>query len=113
MIGVVVTLYLLQYSYDQALPNLVWVAGLLVPVGLLATLPASGLIRRVQQASRAAGTATTNAIEESMSNIAAVQSLGGMARGQGTHRGEERRIVPALTATSCSCRLACGCCRRS
>ena len=80
LIGVVVTLYLLQYSYDQALPNLVWVAGLLVPVGLLATLPASGLIRRVQQASRAAGTATTNAIEESMSNIAAVQSLGGMAR---------------------------------
>ncbi|MCY3623197.1 MAG: ABC transporter ATP-binding protein [Gammaproteobacteria bacterium] len=80
LIGVVVTLYLLQYSYDQALPNLVWVAGLLVPAGLLATLPASGLIRRVQQASRAAGTATTNAIEESMSNIAAVQSLGGMAR---------------------------------
>ena len=80
LIGVFVTLYLLQYSYDQALPNLVWVAGLLVPVGLLATLPASGLIRRVQQASRAAGTATTNAIEESMSNIAAVQSLGGMAR---------------------------------
>ena len=80
LIGVVVTLYLLQYSYDQALPNLVWVAGLLIPAGLLATLPASGLIRRVQQASRAAGTATTNAIEESMSNIAAVQSLGGMAR---------------------------------
>jgi len=80
LIGVVVTLFLLQYSYDQALPDLVWVAGLLVPVGLLATLPASGLIRRVQQASRAAGTATTNAIEESMSNIAAVQSLGGMAR---------------------------------
>ncbi|MXY54897.1 MAG: ABC transporter ATP-binding protein [Gammaproteobacteria bacterium] len=80
LIGVVVTLYLLQYSYDQALPNLVWIAGLLVPLGLLATLPASGLIRRVQQASRAAGTATTNAIEESMSNIAAVQSLGGMNR---------------------------------
>ena len=80
LIGVVVTLYLLQYSYAQALPDLVWVAGLLVPAGLLATLPASGLIRRVQQASRAAGTATTNAIEESMSNIAAVQSLGGMAR---------------------------------
>lgn len=80
VIGVVVTLYLLQYSYDQALPNLVWVAALLVPAGLLATLPASGLIRRVQQASRAAGTATTNAIEESMSNIAAVQALSGMAR---------------------------------
>ena len=61
-------------------PQLVWIAGSLVPIGLLATLPASGLIRRVQQASRAAGTATTNAIEESMSNIAAVQSLGGMAQ---------------------------------
>ena len=80
MIGVIVTLYLLQYSYGGTLPDLVWVAAALVPVGLLATLPASGIIRRVQQASRAAGTATTNAIEESMSNIAAVQSLGGMAR---------------------------------
>ena len=80
MVGVVVTLYLLQYSYGGALPDLVWVSGLLVPLGLLATLPASGLIRRVQQSSRAAGTATTNAIEESMSNIGAVQSLGGMAR---------------------------------
>ena len=80
VIGVVVTLYLLEFSYGGALPDLVWVAGLLVPLGLLATLPASGLIRRVQQASRASGTATTNAIEESMSNIGAVQSLGGMAR---------------------------------
>ena len=80
LIGVAISLYLIQYSYGAVSPQIVWVAGLLVPVGLLATLPASGLIRRVQQASRAAGTATTNAIEENMSNIAAVQSLGGMAR---------------------------------
>lgn len=80
LLGVALTLYLIQYSYGAVSPQLVWVAGSLVPIGLLATLPASGLIRRVQQASRAAGTATTNAIEESMSNIAAVQSLGGMAQ---------------------------------
>lgn len=80
LLGVAITLYLIQYSYGAVSPQLVWIAGALVPIGLLATLPASGLIRRVQQASRAAGTATTNAIEESMSNIAAVQSLGGMAQ---------------------------------
>ena len=49
-------------------------------MGLLITLPLSGLTRRVQQASRSAGAATTNAIEENLSNIAAVQSLGGTSR---------------------------------
>ncbi len=80
ILGVIISLYLIQYSYGDVSPELVWIAGLLVPIGLLITLPASGLIRRVQQASRSSGTATTNAIEESMSNIQAVQSLGGMAR---------------------------------
>jgi ABC-type multidrug transport system fused ATPase/permease subunit len=80
LVGVLISLYLIQYSYGHVSPDLVWVSGLMIPVGLLITLPASGLIRRVQQASRAAGTATTNAIEESMSNIQAVQSLGGMGR---------------------------------
>ena len=90
IVGVVISLYLIQYTYGDVSPGLVWAAGLLVPIGLAVTLPASALIRRVQQASRAAGTATTNAIEESMSNIAAVQSLGGMARESSRVEGRSR-----------------------
>ena len=76
----VISIYFLYYSYGAISPELVWVAVLLMPLGLCVTLPFSHLTRRVQQDSRAAGTATTNAIEESMGSIAAVQSLGGMAR---------------------------------
>jgi len=78
--GAAISLYLMNYSYGGVAPELIWVAAMLIPVSLLFTLPFSGLSRRLHQSSRAAGTATTNAIEESMSNIAAVQSLGGMAR---------------------------------
>lgn len=80
VIGAVISLYMLHFSYGAVAPELVWGATLMIPVALLITIPFSSLSRRVQQNSRAAGTATTNAIEESMSNIAAVQSLGGMSR---------------------------------
>ena len=76
----VISIYFLYYSYGAISPELVWTAMLLIPLGLCVTVPFSKLTRRVQQDSRAAGTATTNAIEESMGSIAAVQSLGGMAR---------------------------------
>ena len=55
IVGVITSLYLIQYSYGAVSPELVWVAGVLVPIGLAVTLPASALIRKVQQASRAAG----------------------------------------------------------
>lgn len=77
---VLTSLYLMQYSYGEVTPELVWIAGGLIPFALVITLPLSGIARRLNQASRAAGTATTNAIEESMDNIAAVQSLGGTER---------------------------------
>lgn len=80
IIQAVISIYFLYYSYGAISPELVWVAVILIPLGLLVTVPFSQLTRRVQQDSRAAGTATTNAIEESMGNISAVQSLGGMAR---------------------------------
>lgn len=73
-----ISLYFMAYSYGPVSPELVWAAALLIPVGLCVTLPFSNLSRRVQQDSRAAGSATTNAIEQSMGSIAAVQSLGGM-----------------------------------
>lgn len=90
LIGVATALYLIQYSYGAVAPELVWASALLVPAALLVTLPLSGLMRRVQQASRASGTATTNAIEESMSNIQAVQSLGGMGKEKARIEGKSR-----------------------
>lgn len=80
IIGAIISLYLINYSYGDVAPELVWIAASLIPITLLITVPFSGLVRRVQQDSRAAGTATTNAIEESLGNIDAVQSLGGMTR---------------------------------
>ena len=72
-----ISLYLMQYSYGEVAPELVWIAAALVPLALIVTIPLSGIARKLNQSSRAAGTATTNAIEESMDNIGAVQSLGG------------------------------------
>ena len=71
-----VNLYLLQYSYGQVAPQLVLIAWLTVPAAFLVTFPFSGALRRTSQNKRAAGAATTNAMEESMSSVAAVQSLG-------------------------------------
>ncbi|MGI9271346.1 MAG: ABC transporter ATP-binding protein [Woeseiaceae bacterium] len=76
----VVNVYLMLYSYGAVAPELVWICTAIVPVTLLLTLPLSGVARRVQQASRAAGAAATNTMEESVDNIAAVQSLGGMQK---------------------------------
>ncbi|MDA1299785.1 MAG: ABC transporter ATP-binding protein [Proteobacteria bacterium] len=80
IIGAMISLYLMHYSYGDVAPELVWVAAMMIPCALLVTVPFSALARRVQQDSRAAGAATTNAIEESLGNISAVQSLGGMGR---------------------------------
>ena len=71
------SIYLMGYSYGQAAPELIWVAACVVPAILLVTAPLSRIARRLHQASRAAGSSTTNSIEESIDNIRAVQSLGG------------------------------------
>ena len=78
LVEAAISVYLLNYTYGRLAPELVWIAALLIPIGLCVTIPFSQLSRRVEQDSRAAGTATTNAVEESMGNFAAVQSLGGM-----------------------------------
>lgn len=80
MLSAAIALYLVNYSYGAVAPELVWASLAMVPAGLILTVPLSTLARRVQQNSRASGAATTNAMEESLSNITAVQSLGGMAR---------------------------------
>ena len=80
LVGAAISLYMISYSYGDVAPELVWAAYALIPACLCITVPFSGLTRRVQQASRAAGSATTNALEESLGNVSAVQSLGGMTR---------------------------------
>ena len=86
--GVLIALYLMGASYSGVAPELFWVSLAVLPISFFVTVPLSGFVRRIQQSSRASGTATTNAIEESMSNLHAVQSLGGMARE--TQRVESR-----------------------
>ena len=75
-----INLYLIKYAYEDVAPALVWMAWAAFPLAFVITFPASALVRRTNQAKRAAGAATTNAIEETMDNVHAVQSLGGMRR---------------------------------
>jgi len=74
------SLYVMQYSYGDLAPQLIWVGLLSLPAVLMITMPLAAPARHASQASRASGAATTDDIEESMSNISAVQSLGNMAR---------------------------------
>ena len=91
LLGAAINLYVLQYSYGEVAPELIWVAWATVPAAFLATFPFSGALRRTSQNKRAAGAATTNAMEESMSNVLAVQSLGAgkKERGRFAARSEE------------------------
>jgi len=95
--------YLMQYSYGEIAPELVWIAAGIIPLILLITLPLSGIARRIHQASRAAGSATTNSMEESVDNIGAVQSLGGaekeaerfQARSEESYRRHRHTVILA------------------
>lgn len=75
----IVLLGVMSYSYGSA-PELIWLAVLMFPVQFIAMIPFSRSIRRRSQASRSAGSVTTGNIEEGMSNVLAVQSLGGNKR---------------------------------
>lgn len=86
-LGYLITLYQLE-TYENVAPELIWLAWVMFPVVLLSTLPMTRVIRRANHNNRAAGAATTNAMEETMNNIGAVQSLGGMR--QETRKFAER-----------------------
>ena len=73
-----VNMVLIQYSYEATAPQLVWLAWATLPLVFAVTFPASKLMRRINQTKRSAGSATTNAMEETVGSIDAVQSLGGM-----------------------------------
>ncbi|MCY4655890.1 MAG: ABC transporter ATP-binding protein [Gammaproteobacteria bacterium] len=76
LLGALVSLYVMDYSYSATIPELFWLGLATMPLALLVTAPFAGLARRVSQESRGAGSATTNKIESNISNIAAVQSQG-------------------------------------
>ncbi len=76
----------MSFNYGQA-PEIVWLAICILPLQFLAMLPFPRAMRRRSQASRAAGSVTTGNIEEGMSNVLAVQSLGGNKRERQRFRG--------------------------
>ncbi|MCZ6617909.1 MAG: hypothetical protein O7E57_07225, partial [Gammaproteobacteria bacterium] len=65
VLGTVINLYILQYSFGKVSPELIWIAWAAIPMAFLTTFPFSGALRRTNQNKRAAGSATTNTIEES------------------------------------------------
>ena len=79
VLGVVVTLYIMFTYYGNA-PEVIVLGMLMLPVTFLIELPFARMARRRSQASRASGASTTSNIEEGMSNVLAVQSLGGNKR---------------------------------
>ena len=76
VLGAVVSIYVMNYSFGHIIPELIWLAMATMPLALLFTAPLAGVARRVSQASRSSGAATTNRIEENTANMAAVQSHG-------------------------------------
>ena len=78
LFGSIINMFLIRYSYAESAEELVWLAWGLLPLVFILTFPASKLMRRIDQTKRSAGSATTNAMEETVDNIDAVQSLGGM-----------------------------------
>lgn len=75
-----ITLLMLSFTYYDRAPELVAIAFAAIPVLFLLTFPFTNLARKASQRARGAGSATTDTIEESMSNISAVQGLGGSGR---------------------------------
>ena len=80
VVGYGLTLYQLDYTYSDVAPELIWIAWIMLPVVFAVTFPVARLMRRTVHNARAAGAATTNSMEETLANISAVQSLGGMRR---------------------------------
>jgi ATP-binding cassette subfamily B protein/subfamily B ATP-binding cassette protein MsbA len=61
-------------------PIIVWTAIAILGIAFAATVPFSGALRRRAGRSRRAGATTTSTLEEGLTNILAVQSLGGEGR---------------------------------
>jgi ATP-binding cassette, subfamily B, bacterial MsbA len=82
-----VTVATLNWVYG-AHPTIVWCAAALLAVALLATLPFAAALRRRSSRSRKAGATTTSTLEEGLTHILAVQSLGGEERERSRFDGD-------------------------
>jgi len=76
---IALTLYIMFTSFGSA-PEVIAVGILVGPMTFLFVIPFARLARRRSQASRVSGAQTTSNIEEGMSNVLAIQSLGGNKR---------------------------------
>ncbi|HVH07366.1 MAG TPA: ABC transporter ATP-binding protein [Myxococcota bacterium] len=74
-----VTIAVLDLVYGGH-PTIVWCALGILGVALVASLPFAAAIRRRSSRSRKAGATTTSTLEEGLTNMLAVQSLGGEGR---------------------------------
>ena len=92
-------------------PAIAWLALTFVPLVFLVTWPFAGAVRRRSEASRGAGAVAASTIEEGVTNILAVQSLGGQEREQrrfdrdswnsfGEFRGLVRVIIGVVVAAT-------------
>ena len=80
VVSVGVNLWVLSAVYGGVAPALVWIGFSAVGLTLLATSPLAQWARRISQASRASGSATTDEVEEGLKHVGAVQSLGSTDR---------------------------------
>lgn len=78
LFGLGMTFYQLWWTYADVSMVMVGLMALMIPITFVTTVAPSKWVRRMTQNHRAAAAATTNALEETMNNISAVQSLGGM-----------------------------------
>ena len=93
LLGVVTSLIIMHTNYGSS-PEVILLAVLACPFTLLCVVPFARMARRRSQASRAAGASTTSNIEEGMSNVLAVQSLGGNKReGERFRRASEESFA--------------------
>ena len=113
VVGAVVSVTVMNYSFGHIIPELVWLAMATMPLALLFTAPLAGVARRASQASRSSGTATTNRIEENTANMAAVQSHGaedrqraGFARASADSFRRHRHVVAVGIAIEVASALA-------
>lgn len=103
-IGILLVAATVQASYGDTAAG--WIALAFLPLGFLATLPFAARLRRRSEESRLAGATTASTIEEGMSNVLAVQSLGGgererrrFDRNSWASFGEYRRLVSTWILT--------------
>jgi len=76
---ILVTIFVLQVVFGSH-PPIVWTAVAILALALVATVPFSGVLRRRASQTRKAGATATSTMEEGLTNILAVQSLGGEER---------------------------------